>query len=538
LTFYWHVPLGLLVVWWCIATDASADKRKRILCIVASVLHGIQYVYYTGMFLQLLVLAALVCLIRGRPRRQILFPLILTGVVMATFVVMNIDTFYYRIVNGPNPDAIVRNYTGLEVYALRPVELLLPAVHRLQALQAWTTRVYYSQTMFQAGENNSPYLGAVAICALGLLGWTCLRAIARGNSNKIPAHAWTVGWILAFSVVGGLNGLLGTFGVIFFRGTNRYSIVILALALLFLAREVTRLARQWRYASACAAIPLLLIGLWDQMPRSPAADEIHQVHQEIVADGRITSALESKLPPRAMIFELPVAGYPEVGPIGGMLDYEHFRPYLQSRSLRFSYGSQKGRTRERWQGEVMQFGAASGVGLLEQYGFSAVLINRKAYPDRAVSLLADLRSAGRSEMLCESDDFIGIALDPVEHPILPPEFDRNWYILEGSASANWRWSMGDAKLILHNGGSAPEKVRVSFLAGSLQARQLDIYAGGQKIFGAPLDPARPEEPVELTLSLRPGRNEITFRSDKPGALPSNGDPRPLAFSVRNFAIAR
>jgi hypothetical protein len=351
-------------------------------------------------------------------------------------------------------------------------------------------------------------------------------------------HAWAIAWVLAYSTIGGLNGLLGTFGLVLFRGTNRYSIVILALALLFLAREVTRLARRSRSLAVAASVPLLLLGLWDQLPHSPGAADIHQVHQQVITDGGITSSLESKLPRGAMVFQLPVADYPEVGPIGGMLDYEHFRPYLQSRSLRFSYGSQKGRTRERWQGEVMQFGAASGVGLLEQYGFSAVLINRKAYPDRAVSLLADLRSAGRSEMLCESDDFIGIALTPVEHPILPPEFDRNWYILEGSASANWRWSMGDAKLILHNGGSAPEKVRVSFLAGSLQARQLDIYAGGQKIFGAPLDPARPEEPVELTLSLQPGRNEITFRSDKPGALPSNGDPRPLAFSVRNFAIAR
>jgi phosphoglycerol transferase len=537
LTFYWHVPLGLLVIWWCVGTRAYQDRRKRTFAIAVAVLHGVQYIYYTGIFLQFLFLAALVCLIRRNPWKQVLFPLKVAGVVVATLVAMNFDTFYYRAVNGPNESALVRDHLGMELYALRPIELLLPAVHRLEALQAWTNRAYYSQTMFQGGENNSVYLGLVAIAALGVMAWMFLRAVARGASHEVPPHAWAIGWILAYSTVGGINGLFGTFGMLLFRGTNRYSVVILALALLFLAQELTRLAKKWRYAVACACIPIFLLGLWDQTPHSPSADDIRRIHQQVADDGRIALSLESKLP-HAMIFQLPATGYPEVGPVEKMLDYEHFRPYLQSRTLRFSYGSHKGRTRERWQSEVMQFGAAPAVAALEQYGFATILINKKAYPDRATSLLADLQSADRSQILCESDDLIGIALHPVADPLLPAEFDRDWYGLEGAPADNWRWSKGDAKLILYNPRPKPDKIRVSFLAGALQTRQLHVYAAGQRVFGGTLDPARPEQTVELALSLGPGRNEISFRSDKPPTPPGSGDPRPLAFCIRNFKLKR
>ena len=536
LTFYWHVPLGLLVVWWCLESDAYADKRKRLFCIAVAILHGIQYIYYTGMFLQFLVLAALVCFFRRKKRAQVVFPLILAGVVMATFVAMNLDTFYYRLVNGPNASALVRIYSGLELYALRPVELLLPAIHRFSALQEWTHRAYYSQTMFQGGENNSAYLGLVAIGTLGALAFTSVRNLARGTPERIPSHAWAIAWVLSYSIIGGLNGVLGAFGLVLFRGTNRYSIVILVLALLFLAREVTRLSRRSRSLAVAASVPLLLFGLWDQIPRSPDAAEIHQVHQQVVTDGAITSSLESKLPRRAMIFQLPVADYPEVGPIGAMLDYEHFRPYLQSHSLRFSYGSQKGRTRERWQAEAMMFGVTYTVSQLEKYGFSAVLINKKGYPDRAASLRAEFNLAGRSEILCESDDFVAVRLNPNEQPLLPPEFDRNWSGIEGTVSDNWRWSMGNAKVILHHTGPGLRQVQISFAASTLQPRQLEVSAGDEKVFTASLDPAKPADAVSLRLSLRPGRNEIKFQTDKPGAPPGNGDPRPLAFTVRNFAI--
>ena len=55
-----------------------------------------------------------------------------------------------------------------------------------------------------------------------------------------------------------------------------------------------------------------------------------------------------RLPPGAMVFQLPVMAFPEVAPAHNLGDYEHFRPYLATRALRFSYGMLKGRSRHRW----------------------------------------------------------------------------------------------------------------------------------------------------------------------------------------------
>jgi hypothetical protein len=430
---------------------------------------------------------------------------------------------------------LIRNYSGLELYSLKPVELFLPASHRLAALQAWARRAYFSQTLFQRGENSSPYLGWIAITGLLWMLWKTLRAIAGRRTTAIPSHALVVGWILAFSVAGGINGMIGLFGFVLFRGTNRYSVVILCLALLFLARQLTRVATKWHILAVygCAAL-LLAVGLWDQLPRFRGADEIEATHRRVVSDGRIASILESKLARNAMVFQLPAAEYPEVGPIVGMSDYEHFRPYLQSHTLRYSYGSHKGRTRERWQDELMVFGVAEAVASLEKYGFAAILINRKGYSDNAVSLLADLHSAGRAEVLCESDDLIAIALHPANHRLLPPDFDTHWSGVEGTLADHWRWSDGDAKLVLYNVDSAAKTIHLSFNLFSLLPRKVEVTAGSEKLFSASLDSAQMSARANLAVSLRPGENVLFFKTDRAGELPGNGDPRKLAFSIRNF----
>src|SRR4051812_11890666 len=59
LTFYWHLPLGLLVVWWCAQShDVRADRKKLVLCLVTPILFGVQSPYYSGLFLQFLFWAA------------------------------------------------------------------------------------------------------------------------------------------------------------------------------------------------------------------------------------------------------------------------------------------------------------------------------------------------------------------------------------------------------------------------------------------------------------------------------------------------
>jgi phosphoglycerol transferase len=535
--FYWHVPLALLVLWWCGGpSSVLRDKRKLIFCFAVAVVHGIQDPYFSGIFLQFLVFTSVILLMRREAWSRVLFPLLIASAVLAVCVLMNVDTFYNRLFNGANSVALVRNYAALEIYALKPLELFLPALHRVSALRNWVQNAYFQQAMV-LGEIGSPYLGIIGIGALGWLVWTTALAAVNQAKEKIPSHFWLVLWILIYSVIGGANGFLGLFGVILFRGTNRYSIVILAVLLLFLVRQLTTLTRSWnRFALLLLAASITVVGFLDQSPLPPRRSEIAQVSEQVTSDGRLVATLEAKLPPGAMIFELPVVVFPEAGPVREMRDYEHFRPYLQSHSLRFSYGNIKGRTRERWQTEVIRFGAPYLVSRLERYGFAAILVNKKAYDARGAALLAELSAAGRSEILCESDDLVCLRLQPASNPILPPEFDENWSDLEANATDNWRWSLGDAQIVLYNQSAQPRDMRLSFSLSSPKPRMVQISSNGKELFAHSFSEVVEAKPVHLVVNVPPGRCKLLFHTDIPAALPGNGDPRRLAFLVQNFTI--
>jgi len=136
--------------------------------------------------------------------------------------------------------------------------------------------------------------------------------------------------------MGGVNGALGQLGFVLFRCTNRYSIYILAIILLFTVRELSRLTRRWNTPMvAIGAIFLIWLIIWDQTPPSLTQDSIDRVKQRLASDRAFTNALEQRFPPKAMVFQMPAVRFPEFGPTGQMADYEHFRPYLFSKKLHF-----------------------------------------------------------------------------------------------------------------------------------------------------------------------------------------------------------
>ena len=537
LTFYWHVPLGVLTVWCCLTRPTIYRERRLILfCVAVAVLHGVQNIYYTGMFLQFLLGISCYHAMRREPWRRIVFPLVLAAVAVFTVGLMNVDTLYSRVVNGPNPSVLVRNYAGVELYALKPIELIVPVVHRITALGDWGMN-HYAKQAYVVGEIGSPYLGIVGIAALLLLLWEAVRHLVGQNLKQVPFHLWFVLWTLAFSVIGGINALLAVCGLVLFRGSNRYSIVILTLVLLFLVRYLSSFTRNWKWMPASAlAGSIMVLGLLDQIPSSPTRESIAATRKVVRADAKMAANLEAKLPVNAMIFQLPIMDFPEVPPLRGVACYEHFRPYLYSRHLRYSYGSDKGRTRERWQSEAEQFGTSRLINILEQYGFSAILINRKGYEDGAAGLLQELRSLGKSNVLVESVEFICVALTPSTRPILPPDFDKNWHGLEGNATHDWRWSSGDATIVLYNPESGPRQTHLSFRLETLQPRRLEIALDSKNIYDDTLQPGAVVQPVDLTFMLAPGNNVLRFKSSAPGVISGTGDPRKLAFALHDFRL--
>jgi phosphoglycerol transferase len=215
-------------------------------------------------------------------------------------------------------------------------------------------------------------------------------------------EAWQVLWIVLCFSTGGLNAILGAFGFTLFRAGCRYSIVILAIVLLYAARRLTALqariegegrdgTERMLFQAAAAASCLLL--LWDQVPRPPTTEQKAAIARQVEADREFVARMEEALPAGAMVFQLPPMEFPE-SPLPGVIPYDHLRPYLYSRTLRFSFGSMKGRDPEPWQRELSRLPFEKGLQSIQDHGFASICVNRKGYSDRGKAIEAALLKMG------------------------------------------------------------------------------------------------------------------------------------------------
>jgi phosphoglycerol transferase len=546
LTYYWHIPLCLLVVWWCGSRRGLILRGARFwFALGVALLTGLQNPYYTNVFLQLLALAALVQLVRRRWRKTAA-PLLVGTAAVVGFISMNLDTVYYQRTRGPNPEPSYRSYQNLEIYALKPIDLLIPPPdHRAYAARELAWRYMYDEAhkTYLRGEAFFPYLGLAGIAALVALGLVSIRRAAAFPRYALPMHGVVILWLILYSVVGGLNGVLGQMGLTAFRCTDRNSIFILALALFFGVKSLTRLTRGWKPVpiGACSTAIVGLI-LWDQLPAQEQASAIGGTRAALESDRSFTFAMQNALPHGAMIFQLPVMKFPESWPINEMGDYEHLRPYLYSSTLHYSYGSNKGRGEEDWQTELAGRPPREMATALEKKGFSAIYLNRKGFSDGGAALLAELKAEGYQQTIeSQAHDLVCVPLRvsaQIAPADRPPEFSSGWYPEEGDrASESWRYSSGDAEIVLHNDSGEDETAQITFLLASYSPRTVRVYSGTQLVYTSP--PLTSEKISQvLELKLKPGITKLSFQTEPAVRFPNNPDTRLLGFILYNFHVAK
>lgn len=428
-TNYWYIPICLLIANWITRNEMGGLWQRRYLfSLLAAFLIGMQNPYYTNMFLQMVLLGGFYQYFRQgwRPVQQA------AGIVGAAafgFFLMNLDSLIYRLWHGANPGAVLREYRWLEIYALKFADLLVPPQNH--SLLGWIGSAYYGL----AGREYDPALAKmVAIpgevppsCYLGLLGIACLiwlavvsvRRLVVETGRSLPLEAWQVMWILAYAAVGGLNCLAGLLGATLFRSSTRYCIFILPILLLFAIRRLSRKPVDSGAGIGIAALCVLL-ALWDQTPSvAQAKANIAELARVIESDRQFTMEIESSLPKGAMVFQLPIIDYPET-PVPGVSASEHFRPYLHSMDLRFSFGAIKGRPWQAWQQELGKMAFPDAVQRMEALGFAAVYVNRNGFQDRGESILNSFKQIGYSQVLeSKAGDLFCVLIRPASQPILP-----------------------------------------------------------------------------------------------------------------------
>jgi hypothetical protein len=413
----WHVPLFLLVWRWvAVGPGLRFGTAEFRWAVAIAIVTGMQNAYWTNVFCQLTLLGALVRAIQDRSSSLLRPALTVVMAAALTFALMNIDAWTFHACNGPNPGALVREYKWLEIYGLKLVDLVVPPVtHRARAFADFAAAHRAAAPLQDEGS----YLGLAGLAALVLLVTTAASDLIRRRADSVPVETWWVLWIVVCFSTGGLNAILGACGFTLFRTGCRYSIVILAIVLAYAARRLT--AREATIAAedgprsplvslVMAALACLVI-LLDQVPRPPAPAETAAIAAQVASDREFVGLMEAALPPGAMVFQLPIMEFPE-SPVPGIPAYDHLRPYLYSRKLRFSFGSMKGRTREQWQRDLGTIPLERAVEQITDRGFAAIYLNRNGFPDKGKQIIEKLREMGftRPQIVSSGGDLVCIPL--------------------------------------------------------------------------------------------------------------------------------
>jgi len=396
----WHVPFFILVWDWVSSDEGlTLGSKKFWFGITVGILAGLQMPYYAGIFCQLVFLGALVSFIRTHNSSRLLSAFCVLGATASSFALMNLDTWMYQFRFGANPRALVRQYQWLEIYGLKIVDLLTPPLNHLcQTFRSFAE--WRAQTQIVHDEGS--YFGIIGIAALVLLIGVAVAALIKREIARVPKSIWQVLWIFLYFTTGGVNAVVALPGFRFFRAGCRFSIVILAIALLYAAEWLTR-RRAQPVLLAISAVVCCLVILLDQVPRPTSLNEKAAIVRQISSDQKFVADMESIYPNGAMVFQLPVMDFPEA-PLRTENPYDHLRPYLYTHHLRFSFGSVKGRAREQWQHDLEKMSLPDAIAEVKRRGFSALYVSRVGYPDGARELEQNLLTLGYNEEIQSAEE--------------------------------------------------------------------------------------------------------------------------------------
>lgn len=533
LVFTWTVPLGLLAVWLVAGSRRLEWGRSgALVCLGAAVALGAHNPYNLFFWLQLMGWGLVAQWFGARRRANLQIGLAALGLALAVFVVMHVEVWLH--VDEPEgAPLLVRNYGGTEYFALKPVEMFIPPRgHRWEPLAFLGSR--YTRWTDWRGEDFQPYLGLVGIAGLAWLGAVAMRRVfAR---RPLPGQALAVGWLTAFSSVGGITNLLAFFaGLQVFRATNRVGVYLSAIVLFFLVVRLSRATTgRSRGLSVSAALLLGALGILDQVPRGPGAEQAREIAATVTSDQALGREMEAALPDGAMVFQLPVMGFPEVVPPWRLTDYELFRPYFSTHTLRLSYGAAKLRARSRWQRDLERLPTAVLVRRLEEYGFAALYLNLKGYEDRAGKMLHELSALGYDRRLQSGlGNQVVVLLHPARAPHLPlarvPTYGRGWH---PPADDGVRWAYEDAVMSYFNPFAEPIRVELNLALRAVGPRQLTLTHEGRPIGTIKADHT-PQVLRVSDLVLAPGVNRFRLNADEPPVRQGSG-----RYQLRSYGLTK
>jgi phosphoglycerol transferase len=508
--------------------------------------------YYTFFAMITILLAGIVVAATRRSVRMIVIAVGYELAIGAVFVFNLLPNLLYRRAHGTDFEVARRLPAELDLYGLRLIQMVTPVPGEIFA----PMRSAAQELLKGYPSEQSQFFGLVGAAALlAMLAWLAVLIVRGGlaveDDGRLQVRALLaflcVAWIL-IATTGGLDWFATLVGFTQLRAWNRVSILLMFLVLAWLALTVGPLVHRWvalsprrRALVPALALVVVVVGLVDQGSTSLVTLPNAYV-TSFDSDKAFFTGIEAELPQGSMVYQLPYRPYPESPPTYGSADYDLLRPYLQTESLRWSYGGMKGRESD-WQEQLQGLSAADLTRDILAVGYQAYVIDLAGYPDYGAQIERDITTVTGRQPRHSADqrwsffDLTGLAptfgspaaLAALKAQLLdePRVTFQGCYGWEGTGTNRLTWCgpSGTIEVVDPKPTGRPQVLTAS-VASPQGTGVLTLEAGGHEVevHVAPT-------PTPITVAVPAGAEVgVRFTADIP-PVPSPGDPRDLRYQL-------
>jgi len=519
-------------------SDGPRARWVRRALLGGCILVGLNYPYYAFFACFLILVASMMAFAADWNRRELGRGLVFVGVIcLATLV--NLAPSFYAWADQGKPVSIPEKHAAeAEQYGLKIRQLIGPVGDPVLPPFLYWKHLEDDARYSSENENKTSQLGIVGTLGFFVLLFSFFAPprVVAGLPEPfvfINAARLTLAALL-LATVGGFGSLFNLLISPEIRAYNRVTPFIAFFSLFAIALVADKLlgggtpSKSLRWAPG-ALLATLLIGLYDASQVTVPLNRGHEdIRHEWTALAKFVQSLEERLPPGAMVFQLPALTYLNELGREKMLPLDHIKPYLASTRVHWSFPALSDAI-VGWQQQVGRLPTPVLVTALVAEGFSAVLIDRHGYFDQGRALLAELGASASSHAVLASDGRY-IAVDLGSVPKADVSSDRLPRLGAAAASATAGVPRCDTKTTAYNlewigGSSAPfarQPVGVGlssefFVAGwavdelrQSAAGDVDVIASGAgtKVFATLYGVDRPDVSAYLGLPAYRGSGFI------------------------------
>ena len=405
------VPFPSTIALWlaCGRSRSTWPRRTGLVLLAGCVLLSLNYVYYAFFACFCIAAGGIAGYLIGRDRRVLVSTALCLAVIAATTFVNLVPSFEsWRRSGRP---AILQDKTPAEaeMFGLKIRQLVSPVFpNHFTPFQHWVEREAVARFPNE-NENWTARLGVV-----GTMGFLVLVAMwfvpdrTRKERTLLRSASLLTLAAVLLATVGGFGTLFSLFVSSDIRGYNRIYPFIDFFSLAAIAIGIDAWLKTQR-SRTIASVVILALGVADQGQAVTRFNERYDATAREVANLRgIVDRLERTLPGGAMVLQLPFRPYMNESDFGRMKQYDHFKPYLVSHSLRFSYPAFSN-AQVRWQEEASRMDLQSLVTYLGDQHFSAVLVDRYGYEDGGSAVTKALtRIVGGEHVIAQTDRYVAL----------------------------------------------------------------------------------------------------------------------------------